>query len=96
MKTTGLPGWAVYAGSTAVALGLVIGLVVLLVVGRPVPDQLWVLVGVAATAYFGGGAGVLAFQHQATTAAASSGVAGQAMDTANHAIATVRDAGKAP
>jgi hypothetical protein len=92
---TGLPPWLVYAGSTAVALVMVIGLVTLLVIGRPVPDQLWILAGVIGTAYFGGGAGAILAGHQATTAAASSAIAGQAMDTANHAIATVRDsAGK--
>lgn len=91
MRTTGVPGWLVFMGSTAVAMVFAIGLVTLLVLRIPVPDQLWILAGVIGTAYFGSGPFSLMSQHQAETASQQLQNAGALVDTVNHAIATLRD-----
>lgn len=80
-----VPGWLVFVGSTVVALVFAGGLVGLLVAGRTVPEQLWVLAGVIATAYFGSGPFSIAHQGISATNRAL-------IDTVNHAIASLRDA----
>lgn len=85
MPTSGVPGWLIFVGSTLVALVFAVGLVVLLVLGHPVPDQLWVLTGVIATAYFG--SGPFSVAHQSVSATNRN-----LIETVNHAIATLHDA----
>lgn len=82
---TGVPGWLVFIGSTTVALVFAVGMVLLLVLGRPVPEQLWVLAGVIATAYFG--SGPFSIAHQGISATTRS-----LIETVNHGIATLHDA----
>ena len=82
--STGVPGWLIFVGSTAVALVFTVGLVVLLILGRAVPEQLWVLSGVIATAYFGSGPFWTAHQQVSATNRSL-------IDTLNHTIATLRD-----
>ena len=82
---TGVPGWLVFAGSTVVALIVMIGLVLLLVLKIAVPEPYWVLVGVVGTAYFG--AGPFSVAHSGVSATNR-----LLLDTVNHAIATLRDA----
>lgn len=85
MGAVGVPGWLVFVGSTAVALVFAVGLVVMLVMQIPVPQELWVLVGVIATAYFGSGPFSVAHQGITTTNKAL-------IDTVNHSIATLHTA----
>lgn len=91
MRTTGVPGWLVFVGSTGVAMVFAIGLVALLVLGKTVPDQLWILAGVIATAYFGSGPFSLMSQHQADAAAHQATTTTQVIDLGNHAIAALRE-----
>lgn len=88
----GVPGWLVFVGSTVVALVLVVGIVTLLVLGRPVPDQLWIIAASIGVAYFGAGPFSLMSQHQANASAQASTTTAALVDTVNHAIATLREA----
>lgn len=85
MPTTGVPGWLIFAGSTLVALVFSTGTMALLILGRSVPETLWILDGVVGTAYFG--AGPFSVVHNATTSTTRA-----LIDTLNHQIATLRDA----
>ena len=84
-STTGVPGWLVFALTSVVALVFAGGLVALLLADRPVPEQLWVLVGVIATAYFGSGPFSIAHQGVSATNRAL-------IETVNHGIATLHAA----
>lgn len=83
LKYSGVPGWLVFGGATLVAAILSGGLIWLLLVGRTVPTELWVLEGVIGTAYFGAGPFSAAMQHSSTTAA-------QLLDTVNHSVEVLR------
>lgn len=91
MRATGVPGWLVFVGSTFVALVFAVGLVALLLLDRPIPDQLWILAGVIGTAYFGSGPFSLMSQHQADAAAHQATTTTQVIDLGNHAIAALRE-----
>lgn len=83
MKYSGVPGWLIFGGATIVAAILSGGLIALLLVGRTVPTELWVLEGVIGTAYFGAGPFSMAMQHSSTTSA-------QLLDTVNHSVEVLR------
>lgn len=72
-----VPGWLIFTGTTLVAALFGAGTVALLLLGRVVPDQLWVIDTAIAVAYFGAGPFSLMAQHQSQTNA-------QLLDTVNH------------
>jgi len=76
-KQMTVPGWLVFAGTTLVASIFGVGTVSLLIIGRSIPEQLWMIDTAISVAYFGAGPFSLAAQHMAQTASAL-------LDTVNH------------
>lgn len=94
-----VPGWIIFTGATLVALLFVGGLVGLLLEGRTVPEQMWILLGVIMTAFFGGGPFYQALAHAQTTTTQSRDTVvdvlrttSLSLETANHGIAALREA----
>jgi hypothetical protein len=81
----GVPGWMIFLGSTLVALVVTGTVSILLILGRPVPQELWLTMAVIATAYFGGGPFLGVLTHNATTSHAL-------LDTLNHGLAVLNQA----
>lgn len=86
MTNSQVPGWLAFAGSTLVAVIFAGGLVALLLGNHPVPDQLWVLDGVIATAYFGSGPFWGALNHAAATNTALLATVDRSVDVLEHAV----------
>lgn len=91
-RSTTVPGWVVFAGATFVASIFAGGAMGLLLEGRTIPVELWVLLTAIGTAYFGSGPFSVALGHLAGAGQMSGQTNAQLVDTVNHAIATLRDA----
>lgn len=87
-RTAAVPGWLIFTGTTLVAALFGAGTVALLLLGRAVPDQLWVIDTAIAVAYFGAGPFSLMAQHV-------SGTNAQLLDTVNHSTDVLHTAIKA-
>lgn len=80
LSSSSVPGWLAFVGSTLVAVIFAAGLVALLLTNHPVPDQLWVLSGVIATAYFGSGPFWGALGHATQTSNSLLGTVARSID----------------
>lgn len=81
--TVAVPGWLLYGGATLVASIFAAGTMALILIGRMVPTELWVIDTAISVAYFGAGPFQLVSSNHAAAMA-------HQLDTTNHAIETLR------
>lgn len=92
MRTFSVPGWVIFAGSTMVASIFAGGAMALLLMGRPIPTELWVLLTAIGTAYFGSGPFSVALQHLAAAGQQAGTTNAALVDTVNHSVAVLNQA----